>query len=443
MQRAGRRSWAVTASGCAPNDPVGDSETYAPTVTTRPMSGPHRVRRHRLRVAFLLGCVTALGPLTVDLYIAALPTVAAELRAGDSAVQLTLTGSLLGMAVGQLVVGPLSDTTGRRRPLLLTIGGYLASSGLCAVAGTVEVLVAARLVQGFAGGAALVVALAVVRDLYSGRAAARLLSRLTIVSGLAPILAPPLGAQLLRLTSWRGVFVFLAVLAALLLWAVFRVLQETLPSSRRRPRGLARTASAAAGLGRDRRFIGLLTAKAMLMAAMFAYIADSAFVFQQVYGLSEGQFGILFGVVAGGIMVGGQLNAVLVHRARRPDLLVVVPVTVMALAAVVVLMGAVTDLFGLVGVVLPIAVMMVALGVSNPTATALALSRHPRSAGTASAFLGSSGFVGGAVGAPMVGSVPASGAIPMGVVMVAFTTTALVVLLAVGRPWQLRTALDD
>ncbi|MEO5711106.1 MAG: MFS transporter [Nocardioidaceae bacterium] len=161
------------------------------------------------RLVLVLGALIALGPLTIDMYLPAFPRIGDDLRAGDSAVQLTLTGMLLGLAVGQLVIGPLSDAWGRRRPLIAGLCTHAVASLLCAVAPTIAALAVVRVVQGFAGAAISVVAMAIVRDLFDGIAVARIMSRLMLVIGLAPILAPSLGGLVLGFTSWRGIFVVL------------------------------------------------------------------------------------------------------------------------------------------------------------------------------------------------------------------------------------------
>ena len=213
--------------------------------------------RRYVQLVLVLGALIALGPLTIDMYLPAFPRIAEDLHAGDSAVQLTLTGMLLGLSVGQLVIGPLSDAFGRRRPLVIGICAHAGASLLCALAPTVAMLATVRVVQGFAGAAISVTAMAIVRDLFEGVAVARIMSRLMLVIGLAPILAPSIGGLVLGFTSWRGIFVVLACAALVLVAVAFFGIRETLPVERRRPATLRASLTAYRGLLRDRVFVAL------------------------------------------------------------------------------------------------------------------------------------------------------------------------------------------
>ena len=196
----------------------------------------------------LVGALSAFGPLSIDMYLPGMPELRADFGVGASQTQLTLSACLLGLATGQLLAGPMSDAFGRRRPLMLGVGLYAVASLLCALAPTIQALIAFRFIQGFAGAAGIVIARSVVRDLYSGVAAARFFSLLLLVSGLAPILAPLLGGQLLRVVSWRGVFVALALIGVALVIAAAAFLSEThaagAPPVSRRPLHLAHLSAA-------------------------------------------------------------------------------------------------------------------------------------------------------------------------------------------------------
>src|SRR6185369_8551343 len=205
----------------------------------------------------------ALGPLTIDMYLPALPRIVDDLQTTSAAVQLTLTGTLVGLALGQLLVGPLSDTFGRRRPLIVGVGVHVLASLLCLVAPNVAVLGGLRVLQGVGAAAASVVTMAIVRDLFVGRAAATLFSRLML--GVAPVLAPTIGGEVLRFTSWRGVFVVLAVLGVMLVVVAARAVPETLPAVRRRPLGVCNTLRTYRGLLRDRTFLGLVLVAGLAM----------------------------------------------------------------------------------------------------------------------------------------------------------------------------------
>ncbi|MGQ0576502.1 MAG: multidrug effflux MFS transporter [Pseudonocardia sp.] len=396
-------------------------------------------RGARLRLILLLGSLIALGPLTIDAYLPALPAITAELAASPAAVQLTLTGTLLGLALGQLLIGPLSDTLGRRGPLLAGVGVHIAASLLCAVAPTIAVLGGLRVLQGIGAAAGGVVAMAIVRDLYTGRAAATLLSRLILVMGVAPVVAPSLGGEILRFGSWRWVFVALAVYGLVLVPVVAWALRETLPPARRRPAGLRSMLRTSADLLRDRVFVGLVLVAGLGFASLFAYIAGSPFVLQQQYGLSEQAFALVFGAGAAALIGASQLNAHLMHR-HEPRTLLLASVTLGVLAGFLVLAAAVTGAGGLPGLLAPLGLVLFSVGLFIPNAPALALSRHGEAAGTAAALLGAAQFGVGGLVSPLVGAL-GNDAVAMALVMSGTLVAALVVLVAVVRPWQL-TDLD-
>jgi DHA1 family bicyclomycin/chloramphenicol resistance-like MFS transporter len=286
--------------------------------TTRPAAdlspGELLPSGRRFRLVLLLGFLTALGPLTIDMYLPALPTITDDLHATAAAVQLTLTGTLAGLALGQLLVGPLADAFGRRVPLLTGIAVHVAASVLCVFAPNLAVLGTLRVLQGLGAAAASVVAMAVVRDLFSGLAAARLFSRLMLVVGVAPILAPTIGGQVLRLTQWRGVFVVLAAAGIAILVTTAVALPETLHRDRRRGGGLAGTLRDYGRLFSDRVYVGLIAVAGLSMAALIAYVSGSSFVFQDEYGLSQQQFALLFAGGAVGLIGATQLNVRLLRR---------------------------------------------------------------------------------------------------------------------------------
>ena len=389
---------------------------------------PHRAR---LRLIVILGSLSAFGPLSIDMYLPALPALRRELETGASGAQATLSACLLGLALGQLLAGPLSDALGRRRPLLIGLVAYAAVSLLCALAPSVTALVVLRFGQGFAGAAGIVIARAVVRDLYSGVAAARFFSLLMLVNGLAPILAPIFGAQLLRFTSWRGVFVALAVVGGGLLLAAATGLAETLPSARRRSGGTRDTLRTFRRLLRDPAFVGRALPAGMAIAAMFAYIAGSPFVLQEIHGVSERQFSFLFGMNALGLMLASQINGRLVGRVPLARLLIGGLIGNasggLALLSVILAGG------GLAGVLPSLFLLVASLGFVLPNATALALSRFPETAGSASALIGLLQYAIGAAAAPLVGIAGERDARPMAVVIAAFSLAGLLVFLALGR----------
>jgi DHA1 family bicyclomycin/chloramphenicol resistance-like MFS transporter len=387
------------------------------------------------RTALTLGAFVALGPLTVDMYLPALPAVTRDLMTTPATVQLTLTGTLIGLALGQLVLGPLSDALGRRRPLLAGTALHVVASLLVLVAPNIAVLGALRLLQGVGTAAGAVIALAVVSDLFSGRAAATVLSRLILVIGAAPVLAPTVGGEILRFTTWRGVFVILGVYGMLLVAVGWFVVRETLPPERRVASGVASTLRSYRALLADRVFVGLVLVAGLTIAGLFSYVSGASFVFQEEFGLDEQQFGLLFGAGAFWLIAATQLNPV-VLRWWSPAQVLVAATVGGSLAGCVLVALAAIGAGGLWAVVVPMWVILFACGLGLPNAPALALSRHGEAAGTAAALLGAAQFGVGAVVAPLVGTL-GNDALAMGVVVVTSLVLALVVLLGVVRPWQL------
>ena len=393
------------------------------------MTEPAHHRSRGLRLLILLGALTAVGPLSLDLYLPAFPALARDFGVAASRVQLSLTACLIGLAAGQLIAGPLSDRWGRRRPVIAGTVAYSAVTLLCAVAPSAELLTVARLVQGLAGGVGVVVARAVVRDLYSGVAAAKYFSRLVLVFGLAPIVAPSVGSLVLQFASWRGVFVVLAAIGALIAAAAAVGLPETLPAERRTAGGIGEILRSGRRLVGDRVFVGYALTQGLAFAGLFAYIAGSSFVVQEVYGGTRTQFGLLFGLNAVGLVVLGQVNSVLLDRFAPRRLLVATLAA--GLLAGLALTGAATG-HSLVLFASAMFVYVTSIGLVMPNGTALALDRHPGMAGTASAVLGAIQSTIGSVAAPVVGR--EHHALPMATVIVSCATLALGAILLVARP---------
>lgn len=392
--------------------------------------------RTGLLVTLVLGGLTATPPLAMDMYLPSLPEVTGSLHAPAATVQLTLTACLAGMAFGQLVVGPMSDRWGRRRPLLSGLVVYVLATVLCALAPTVELLVAFRLAQGLAGAAGIVIARAVVRDLYDGDAMARFFSTLMLISGVAPVVAPLIGGQILRVTDWRGVFVVLTAVGIALTAVVWARLPETLRPEDRHVGGVGEALHAMRGLLADRVFAGYMLAGGFTFAALFAYISASPFVIQEIYGASPQTFSLLFGVNSVGLVIAGQINGkVLVGRVPLEKVLAAGLALVVLAATALLLMS--TGVFGNVGLV-PVSaalfVLMSAMGLALPNTQALALMRVRHAAGSASALLGTTSFLIGAVASPLVGIAGEHTAVPMAVVQLAAVLVAAACFVGLCRP---------
>jgi DHA1 family bicyclomycin/chloramphenicol resistance-like MFS transporter len=377
----------------------------------------------------VLGALVALGPLTIDMYLPALPTIGEDLAVSLSVVQLTLTGTLAGLALGQLIIGPLSDSLGRRRPLIAGIALHMVASVICLLAPNIAVLGLGRVLQGMGAASGMVVALAVVGDLYRDRAAATMMSRLMLVLGVAPVLAPSLGAAVLLHGSWRWVFAALVVLAGLLLIVGALALPETLPPSHRPPLRIRGVAGTYVRLLRDARFIVLVFVAALAMAGLFAYIAGASFVLQDRYGVDQQDFALLFGAGAVALIATTQANVVLL-RWFSPLRIVISALGVAVVASAAFLGLALTHTGGVIGFLVPVWTILAAMGLVMPNAPALALSRHSESAGTAAALMGAGQFGLGAVVAPLVG-VLGNDELAMAVVMAVSVVIALAALLAV------------
>lgn len=376
-------------------------------------------------MAAILGTLTAIAPLSIDMYLPALPTMAHELHATTSDAQLSLTACLLGLAIGQLFAGPLSDARGRKRPLLLGLALYAVVSFACALAPSIWMLVAVRLLQGICGAAGIVIARAVVRDLYEGTALTRFYSLLMLINGAAPVLAPVIGGQLLRFTSWRGVFLILAAVGVLLTLMVAVFLPETLADDRRTVGGLRGTLRGFGELLTDRVFVAYALSQGLVMAAMFGYISGSPFVLQEIFGLSPQWFSVCFAANGVGIVVASQVTGALAGKLNNNRIFVTGLST--AAAGGVALFASL--LFGLgLPLVLPsLFVLVSSVGIVSTVGLSLALQNHPRVAGSAAGLVGVAQLFLGAIASPLAGlGGQSSGGLSMGIVIAVADVGALV-----------------
>ena len=383
---------SITSENAGAPDRQTASTAKSPDVTQSMNPG------HRARLALLLGSLSAFGALTIDMYLPAMPSMARHLHPSAPLVQATLTAFVVGLALFQVLVGPLSDTWGRRRPLVAGMTLYVAGSLWCASAPTVGWLIAGRILQSVGAAAGTVLARAIVRDLFSGTAMTRFFSTLMVVNGVAPVMAPVIGGQLLTLTNWRAVFLVLAALGAALLLAVVFALPESLPAAERAPAHLRSTLRTFRTLVNDRHYLRYVLAAALMFAAVFAYISGSSFVLQDTYGLTAQQFSLVFGANGVGIVLLGQVNGRLVGRVADEHTLLRAGVTVAALGSVGVLTSAVLDLpLPLLLICLFSVVSMIGIVLAN--ATSLALGGHGSAAGAASSLQGLLQFLVGGLAA--------------------------------------------
>lgn len=389
------------------------------------MTNTSPIQTKRLTLILILGSLAALGPLSIDMYLPAFPDMSRSFGASASSIQLSLTACMLGMALGQIIVGPLSDVRGRKRPLILALFAYLLASLACAFAPTIEVLIALRFVQGAAGASGIVISRAIVRDLFEGPELTKFFAALSLVNGTAPILAPIIGGQILRFGDWRVVFYLLAVLSTLMLIAVAFRLPETLPVHHRVEGNLKTTFGTFGRLLSDRTFIGYAFAQAFAMGAMFAYISGSPFVLQNIYGASPQQFSFLFGLNGIGIILAAQTAGRLAGRVDSEKMMRIA-LTVVALAGICLFL-ALTLSDSLILVMIPLFFVVSSVGMISTLGFTLAMQNYGSTAGSASALLGLLPMLVGSLVSPLVGVMGEDSALPMGLIIMTLDCLALLV----------------
>jgi len=379
----------------------------------------------------VLGALSAFGPLSMDMYLPSTPTIAADLHAGQALVQLTLSGCLAGLAVGQLVAGPVSDGMGRKRPLLAGLAAFAVLSVACAAAPDIGALIAFRFLQGMAGATGVVLSLAIVRDMYAGTELARVLASLMLVFGLAPVLAPVIGGQILRVTTWRGVFGVLAAVGLVLLAASW-FLPETLPPERRTPPRFRQLLSDSRALVRERQYAGNALVVTFGTAALITYISSLPFIVEDAYHDSPQLFSLFFAINSIGLVAMAQLGARLVKRLPVPRV-VLLSLLLMAGGELWFTVAAFTGHPPLAALLVPLFVFVASFGMVRPNATALALADHGSIAGTASAWLGALPFLLGAALSPLAGLGGQGAATVAGIVLGALCLAALASQVLISR----------
>lgn len=388
-------------------------------------------RREKLVYILLLGALTALGPFTIDLYLPAFPALEESFDVSAAAIQLTLTGTTVGFGLGQLLVGPFSDKVGRRLPLILATAVHIGSSLGAALATDIGMLSLFRVLMGIGAAGGGVVAMAMVRDLFHGYSMVRMFSRMSLVNGLAPILAPVIGSQLLLAFPWPGIFYFLASYGLLVILASIFFIRETLPASQRGKTTIT-VGQRYKSVLTDRIFVGMVLVGSLNFGGLFAYLSASTFLFQDVYGFSPQEYGILFGINSLGIVAGVQISARLIRRVA-PQWIVAGATAFMLFAALLIV---VLDSLhvGLLGILIPLWFYICATGFMFPCVQVLSLANHGAQAGTAASLLGASQFMMAGIVPPVVGWLGVSSAVPMGTVMAACITGAIAALWLVVRP---------
>jgi DHA1 family bicyclomycin/chloramphenicol resistance-like MFS transporter len=379
--------------------------------------------QHVIRLALLLGLFSTLGPFTIDMYLPAFPEIVKQFDTSASLVQLSLTACLVGLGIGQLVMGSLSDVYGRRNPLLISMTVYIAASLACAFSPHIGLLITFRFVQGFAASAGIVISRAIARDLYSGHELTKFFSLLVLVGNLGPLVAPVAGSGVLSFTSWIGVFVALALLGIYLLMMTKWGLQETLPADRRVPSNFMQQLRNFRSLMQDRQFVGYMLAQGIMIAGVFAYVSGTPFIYQNIYGASPTVFALLFGSNGISLIIGSQLVGRMAHRISEHAFLLF-GLCLAGLASVTVLVVAIVHgpLFALV---IPLFFFVASIGITSTAAFPLAMESQGHMAGSAAALLGLIPFLLGAVVTPLVGIAGEDTAVPLGVIILLTSAAAL------------------
>jgi DHA1 family bicyclomycin/chloramphenicol resistance-like MFS transporter len=379
--------------------------------------------RHVFRLALLLGLFSTLGPFTIDMYLPAFPEIVKQFDTTASLVQLSLTACLLGLGIGQLVMGSLSDVYGRRNPILISMAVYVLASLACAFAPNIGLLIAFRFIQGFAASAGIVISRAIARDLYSGHELTKFFSMLLLVGNLGPLVAPVAGSGVLRFTSWTGVFISLALIGIYLLTMTKFQLQESLPPNRRMPSNLGQQLRSFGSLLRDRQFVGYMLAQGIMIAGVFAYVSGTPFIYQNIYGVSPTVFALLFGSNGISLIIGSQLVGRMSHRISEHTFMLF-GLWLAGAASVSVLIVTIVQgpLFTLV---IPLFFCVGSIGITATAAFPLAMESQAKRAGSAAALLGVIPFLLGAVVSPLVGIAGEHTAVPLGVIILMTSVTAL------------------
>jgi DHA1 family bicyclomycin/chloramphenicol resistance-like MFS transporter len=420
---------ACTRSAIARADEIGHAQCRpAEIFSISAPDTPDGFRRmlSRTRMIWILGPLTAFGPISTDMYLPAFPALMRDLNADVASVQATLSAFLAGLAGGQLIYGPLSDRLGRRGPLIFGLALYVIAAVACALSPNIESLWFARFAQAIGACAVAVTARAIVRDQYSGAEGARFFSALMLFMGTAPIVGPLIGAFLVTKFSWRAIFWLLAAYSTATLLAVLFGLPETLPKERRSRGGILHALESYVILLKDRRFLAPTLAANCIFAGLFAFIALGPFIMIDLYGFSPEAFGMLFSILACSFLLASQLNARLVVRIG-PVRMLRASLIVFFVASFVLLFNVWSGFGGLAGFIAPLFFCFSVVGIAPTNALALAQEHYPHAAGSATALFGSFQFGIGAIVGSLTGLIYNGTPVPMAVLFAIAAVIALVV----------------
>ncbi|AXI08904.1 MFS transporter [Oceanobacillus zhaokaii] len=386
---------------------------------------PEGDRLNKVWIVLLLGSLTAFGPLSMDMYLPALPIVTVDLQTTASFAQLSLTACLLGLAAGQLIFGPLSDIQGRRRPLMSTLIIYSIASISCAFTPNIWMFIGLRFVQGVSGAAGIVIARASARDMYNGKDLTKFIALLSLVNGAAPILAPIFGGAVLNWVSWPAVFIILSVIGLIMFLSVIFLLPETLPLEKRSEASVLAIFKTFGDLLKDRVFMGIALSQAFISMSMFAYIAGSPFVLQNIYDVTPQQFSLIFAANGVGIIITAQLTSKLANKLEEATLLLTgIMISVIGSILLLIVVSFSLPLWAIIPALF---LVVSSVGMVGTASFSLGMERQGKSAGSASAFLGILPFGGGALVSPLVGIGGEHTSLPMGIVIIICSMMALLV----------------
>lgn len=383
-------------------------------------------------LALLLGLLAVMGPLNIDMYLPSFPGIATDLETSISLVQVSLTTCLLGLAAGQIVIGPLSDAKGRKRPLLIATSLFVVSSLLCAVAPNIYVLIAGRFLQGFTAAAGVVISRAVVRDVFSGRELTKFFSLLMVINAVAPMAAPMMGGAILLLpfAGWQTIFLFLSLIGLLIVMIVSVNLKETLPEEKRiQSSGLA-TVRTMGGLFKARPFIGYAVTVGFVHGGSFAYVSGTPFIYQDIYGVSPQVFSILFGINGIAIIIGSFIVGRLGGIVHEKTLLKTAVITAVSATFILLIVAVIEGPLALI--VIFIFIYMTTMGMTLTSSFTLGMSEQGHRAGSASAVLGMLPLLLGAAFSPLAGVNEAS-AVPMALVLFSTSFIGLIALFKLAK----------